>query len=68
MATHISKSRHAQSLAPQFHIDDKIFRFPPAGTPTGNRGPARAGLFFVRPAGRTYLEVKVLYTPGKGKC
>jgi hypothetical protein len=24
--------------------------------------------FFVRPAGRTYLEVKVLYTPGKGKC
>jgi hypothetical protein len=28
-----------------------------------------AALFFlVRPAGRTYLEVKVLYTPGKGKC
>ncbi|GEM_PF-1864409 len=28
----------------------------------------RAGLFFlVRPAGRTYLEVKVLYSPGKGK-
>jgi hypothetical protein len=24
--------------------------------------------FFVRPAGRTFLEVKVLYTPGKGKC
>jgi hypothetical protein len=23
---------------------------------------------FVRPAGRTYLEVRVLYTPGKGKC
>jgi hypothetical protein len=22
----------------------------------------------VRPAGRTHLEVKVLYTPGKGKC
>jgi hypothetical protein len=22
----------------------------------------------VRPAGRTYLEVEVLYTPGKGKC
>jgi tungstate transport system substrate-binding protein len=21
-----------------------------------------------RPPGRTYLEVKVLYTPGKGKC
>ncbi len=28
-----------------------------------------AGLFlWVRPAGRTYLEVEVLYTPGKGKC
>jgi hypothetical protein len=26
------------------------------------------GLFFVRPAGRTYLEVKVLYTLGKEKC
>ena len=27
-----------------------------------------AGAFFmVRPAGRTYLEVKVLYSPGKGK-
>lgn len=23
---------------------------------------------FVRPAGRTYLQVKVLYIPGKGKC
>jgi hypothetical protein len=23
---------------------------------------------FVRPAGRIHLEVKVLYTPGKGKC
>jgi len=22
----------------------------------------------VRPAGRTHLEVQVLYTPGKGKC
>ena len=22
----------------------------------------------VRPAGRTHLEVKVLYSPGKGKC
>jgi hypothetical protein len=22
----------------------------------------------VRPAGRTYLEVRVLRTPGKGKC
>ena len=25
------------------------------------------GFFWVRPAGRTYLEVKVLYSPGKGK-
>jgi hypothetical protein len=24
--------------------------------------------FFVRPAGRTHLEVQVLYTPGMGKC
>jgi len=24
--------------------------------------------FLVRPAGRSHLEVKVLYTPGKGKC
>src|SRR5580658_5581041 len=24
--------------------------------------------FLVRPAGRTHLEVQVLYTPGKGKC
>ena len=24
------------------------------------------GFFLVRPAGRTYLEVKVLYRPGKG--
>ena len=24
--------------------------------------------FFVRPAGRTLLEVQVLYTPGTGKC
>jgi hypothetical protein len=24
--------------------------------------------FYVRPAGRTHLEVEVLYTPGKGKC
>jgi len=38
----------------------------------GNRKPGRretAGLFFyVRQAGRTYLGVKVPYTPGKGKC
>ena len=25
-------------------------------------------LFFVRPAGRIHLEVKVLYTPDTGKC
>ena len=31
-------------------------------------GQARACSLLVRPAGRTYLEVKVLYTPGKGKC
>ena len=24
--------------------------------------------YFVRPAGRTYLEVEVLYTPDRGKC
>jgi len=28
---------------------------------------AEAPLFFVRPAGRTCLEVRVLYPPGKGK-
>jgi hypothetical protein len=28
---------------------------------------ARRRLFLVRPAGRTCLEVKVLYPPGKGK-
>ena len=32
------------------------------------RGPAPAGFLMVRPAGRIYLEVEVLYTPGKGKC
>lgn len=29
--------------------------------------PGLAGFFLVRPAGRTYLEVKVLYSPDKGK-
>jgi hypothetical protein len=29
--------------------------------------PPSGGFFVVRPAGRTYLEVKVLYSPGKGK-
>jgi len=28
----------------------------------------RRAFFVVRPAGRAYLEVKVLYTPDKGKC
>ncbi len=28
---------------------------------------ANAAIFMVRPAGRTHLEVKVLYSPGKGK-
>ena len=32
--------------------------------PTIFRGVCR----LVRPAGRTHLEVQVLYTPGKGKC
>jgi len=27
----------------------------------------KPGFFVVRPAGRTYLEVKVLYSSGKGK-
>jgi len=31
-------------------------------------GGRRTGFLLVRPAGRTYLEVEVLYTPGKGKC
>jgi hypothetical protein len=31
--------------------------------------PGRCRAFrLVRPAGRTHLEVRVLYTPGKGKC
>ena len=53
MATHISKSRHAQSLAPQFHIDDKIFRFPPAGTPTGTEGPRERAFFSSERAARS---------------
>jgi hypothetical protein len=33
-----------------------------------NRRSLPCGRFFmVRPAGRTYLEVKVLYSPDKGK-
>jgi len=31
-------------------------------------GRVPPALSFVRPAGRTFLEVKVLYIPGKGKC
>jgi hypothetical protein len=30
-------------------------------------GALRRTLFLVRPAGRTYLEVEVLYSPDKGK-
>jgi len=30
--------------------------------------PVAAIFICVRPAGRIHLEVKVLYTPGKGKC
>ena len=37
------------------------------GVVGGRRGQPRP-LPDVRPAGRTYLEVEVLYTPGKGKC
>ena len=33
----------------------------------GKNGRCGARFFWVRPAGRTYLEVKVLYLPGKGK-
>ena len=37
--------------------------------PSWKSGKTRhlAGFFMVRPAGRTCLEVKVLYSPGKGK-
>jgi len=31
------------------------------------KGDPRVAIFMVRPAGRTYLEVGVLYAPGKGK-
>ena len=40
----------------------------PLGFPVVFAQVIAAWAFFVRPAGRTYLEVKVLYTPGKGKC
>jgi len=33
-----------------------------------NPGYVTGALSSVRPAGRTYLEVEVLYIPGKGKC
>jgi len=33
-----------------------------------NKPGLAPGFFLVRPAGRTLLKVKVLYTPGKGKC
>jgi hypothetical protein len=31
-------------------------------------GGLRPAVLFVRPAGRTHLEVKVLYTADMGKC
>jgi hypothetical protein len=34
----------------------------------GAKAKNALALVFVRPAGRTYLEVKVLYTPDRGKC
>ena len=49
----------------------------PRGLPWSVGNNARAGnggvladsaVFLVRPAGRTHLEVEVLYMPGKGKC
>ena len=40
---------------------DQEYKSPPAIKPVGF-------LVLVRPAGRTHLEVKVLYIPGKGKC
>ncbi len=27
-----------------------------------------SGVYYVRPAGRTHLEVEVLYRPGSGNC
>jgi hypothetical protein len=32
------------------------------------RGSRGLSFSFVRPAGRTHLEVQVLYTPDRGKC
>ena len=34
------------------------------------KSPLRGGLafLFVRPAGRTHLEVEILYLPDRGKC
>jgi hypothetical protein len=39
-----------------------------SGQQTRKEGVAAPSFTLVRPAGRTHLEVKVLYTPGKGKC
>ena len=35
---------------------------------SGGYGSGRNPFFGVRPAGRTHLEVQVLYRPGKGNC
>jgi len=40
----------------------------PAGRTTPKRQAIACRFGVVRPAGRTHLEVQVLYTPGKGKC
>jgi hypothetical protein len=32
------------------------------------KGPLKKAPFYVRPAGRTHLEVEVLYRPGRGNC
>jgi hypothetical protein len=39
---------------------------PPARGESIAQGSLTAPFGFVRPAGRIYLEVQVLYTPGKG--
>jgi len=42
-----------------------------ASDPTGQKKAELTALpffYLVRPAGRAYLEVQVLYTPVRGKC
>lgn len=40
---------------------------PPQSCRTSSNRLLVSRFFLVRPAGRTHLEVKVLYSPGKGK-